>query len=380
MNEKVEMNAKVARLTCAVLATVGLIGLSACGGGGGSSKNMQLTEKNMQLTEKNMQLTEANLYGVGANETYKKLAANSPNFGSITQSSNGDNDISTDKVETYLEDGKLTVRVKDENDDVYLELDSRADLEANLNGTEWMDGDEIAANWDGWSGNGWVLAKQDGDDVVVSLAYVAWKDDDVTNYLAGGYWIKGNEAEGVTEMGTFGDAGPGSIFSYYDDLNSSWMRPTSGTATYRGEAEGAYVGPDGDGGVWWSMLMLNADFSTSSISGCAGCSAADPSGYERGIYTYSTIEDLIDDNWIEEGLYIGLESGIIGNDGSFVGTLKVRDFETDQALNSQGKWGGLFSENSNPASSPEQVIGTLGGTAETNTGEYGFVGVFLGQQ
>ena len=278
MNEKVEMNAKVARLTCAVLATVGLIGLSACGGGGGSSKNLQLTE--------------ANLYGAGAIGTYKQLAANSPNFGSITQSSNGNiDDISTDKVETDLEAGKLTVTVKDENDNVSLELDSRTDLYENINNTAWMD-DEHEDFREGWSGDAWILAKQDGEDLVVSFAYVAWDDSDETNYLAGGYWFKSNETDGVTEVGTFGDAGPGSIFSYYDGQNSSWVRPTSGTATYLGSAEGAYVGPDGDGGVWWSRLMLTADFPDSSIDGCVGCVEADPDRNDSGVYIYSNIEDL----------------------------------------------------------------------------------------
>ena len=368
------MITKISTLILPMAASLA-VALSGCGGGGGSSNlMMEMSGEGMPPTDK-IELTEAQLYG--DIDTYRELAVNSPNFGSITQSSNG-NGISTDRVETTLEtDGGLNLVVRDGNGVVSLELDSRADLEENLNGTEWMDGDEIAAIWDGWSGNGWVLAKQDGDDVVVSLAYVAWKDDDVTNYLAGGYWIKGNEADGVTELGTFGDAGPGSIFSYYDGQNSSWERPIASTATYRGEAEGAYVEPSGDGGVWWSMLMLNANFSTNSISGCAGCPMADPSGEERGIYTYSTIDDLIRDDWTEEGLYISLNNGNIRNDGGFEGTLKVLEYGTDNELASQGKWGGLFSENSNSASSPEQVIGTLGGTTE---GDYGFVGIFTGQK
>ena len=69
-------------------------------------------------------------------------------------------------------------------------------------------------------------------------------------------------------MGTFGDAGEGSVFSYYDGQNSSWQRPITGTATYLGEAEGAYVDSDGEAGVWWSRLMLSADFATNSISAC----------------------------------------------------------------------------------------------------------------
>jgi hypothetical protein len=368
------MNGMAFSASVSALALAALIGLSACGGGGGTPIVPDPGTGGSQPAS----LTESQLYG--DLDAYSDLAANSPNFGSITQSSNG-NGISTDRVETTLEaGGRLIVVVRDGNGDVSLELDSRADLRENLNGTEWMDdgAEDFRPNW---SGNGWVLSKQDGNDTVVAVAYTAWEDADNTNYLAGGYWVKVNANDDVTEMGTFGDAGPGSVFSYYDGQNSSWERPLAGTATYRGDAEGAYVGPGGDGGVWWSMLMLNADFSTNSISGCAGCPDADPSGGERGIYTYSTIDDLKNDRWTEEDLYIALNGNQnIRNNGSFEGTLEVLEYATDNKLASQGKWGGLFSENGNSASSPEQVIGTLGGTAETAEGRYGFVGIFHGQE
>ena len=281
-----------------------------------------------------------------------------------------------DRVETTLEaGGELTLVVRDGNGDVSLELNSRADLEENLNGTEWMDddADDFPSNW---SGNGWVLSKRDGDDTVVALAYTAWEDTDVTNYLAGGYWVRFNENDKVAELGTFGDAGPGSGFSYYDGQDSSWEKPITGTATYLGSAEGAYVESNGDGGVWWSRLLLSADFATNSISGCVGCPEADPGRSDRGIYTYTTIEDLKADRWTEEDLYIALRSGSIGNDGSFEGTLKVLELSTDNELPSQGKWGGLFSENSRASTHPSQAVGTLGGTAEGS----GFIGVFYGQR
>ena len=112
-----------------------------------------------------------------------------------------------------------------------------------------------------------------------------------------------------------------------------------------------------------------------------GIPAADPSGIERGIYSYSTIDDLKNDRWTEEGVYIVLNGNAnIRNNGDFEGTLNVLEYGTGNELASQGKWGGLFSENSNSASSPEQVIGTLGGTAETAEGDYGFVGIFVGQK
>ena len=293
---------------------------------------------------------------------YRAVSSNSPNFGSITQSSNG-NGVSTDRVETTLDRNRdLTVAVRNGSGAVSLLLDSREDEFEDLNGTVWMDSDELPRGWDG---NGWILAKQDGEDMTVSLAYVAWDTDDATDYLAGGYWTRSNETQGVTELGTFGDAGSGSVFAYYDGQTSSWARPAAGPATYYGSAEGAYVGPDGDAGVWWSTVMLVADFSTGLIGGCIGC--------ESGIYTYSTVEDLKNDRWTQEDFHIALDGdGSLRNDGSIESTLSV--FESGTGIGSTGRWGGLFSENANSASMPMQAAGTLAGTAEG----YGFVGVFHG--
>ena len=361
--------------------------LSACGGGNGGGSSAAIPNPGNgggssaaipnpgTGDSQAVSLTERQLYG--DIDVYKDLAANSPNFGSITQSSNG-NGISTDRVETTLDaNGELTVTVRDGNGDVSLELDSQQHVYENLNGTAWMDDsdDNFPANW---SGNGWILSKQEGGETVVAFAYTAWDDGDVTNYSAGGYWIKGNAAEGVTEIGTFGDAGPGSVFGYYDDPQSRpWVLPVAaGTASYLGSAEGAYVNPAGDAGVWWSRLLLRANFVIKSISGCVGCPDADPGGGDRGVYTYTTVEDLKADRWIEEDFYISLKgSGNIDNDGDFEGTLKVLKLSTQSELVSQGKWGGVFSWNNNESTYPEQVGGTLGGTTAEGMG---FIGVFSG--
>ena len=317
------------------------------------------------------QLTDTQLYG--EIKAYRALAANSPKFGSVTQSSNG-NGISTDRVETKLEaGGELNLVVRDGSGNASLELDSRTDLEESLNGTKWFDEGDLDP---GQRGNSWVLAKQDGNDTVVAVAYTFWEDTDATNYLAGGYWVRGNANVGVKDMGTFTDAGPGSVFSYYDGQDSSWVRPVTGTATYLGSAEGAYVESNGDGGIWWGGLMLRANFAANSIGGCIGCPEAYPNRPDRGIYTYETIEDLKADYGTEEDLYVSLRGGRISKDGSFEGTLGVLELSTDTELpSSGGKWGGLFSGNRDASTHPSSLGGTIGGTAEGA----GFIGVFLGE-
>ncbi len=359
-----------------ILATITTMALAGCGGGGSSpmsNNNMNDMPGNMggdnMNTPATTQLTESQLYGnIGK---YSEVAANAPGFGSITQSSNGNNGIATDRVETMLHaNGELTVTVRDGTGAVSLELDSRQHEHTDLNGTVWISDDGVPS---GWSGNGWVLSKQDGNDVVVSVAYTRWNDSDETNYLAGGYWVKSNQT-GVTEMGTFGDTGEGSVFNYYDGQDSSWQIPTiTGTATYRGEAEGAYTA-DGEAGIWWGQLRLDANFATNSISGCVGCQTA---GDDPGIYTYTTLDDLTSDTGEYNDLYVSLE-GSIRNDGRFDGTLGIVDGldNNNPDSSSHGKWGGLFSENTDAADTPNLAIGTLGGTA----GDIGFIGVFYGQQ
>ena len=370
------MNMK--RAVCA-LVTITTMALAGCGGGGGGSSPMSSNNMNGIPTTPttptppgntgggNSSLTESQLYG--DIDTYSEVAANAPGFGSITQSSNG-NGISTDRVETALHaDGNLTVTVSAGNGTESLKLDSRQHQHTNLTGTAWLSNSPIRQ---GWSRNGWVLSKSDTNNVAISVAYTVWENSDPTNYLAGGYWTKTNGTS-VTEMGMFGDFGTGSVFGYYDDQNRPWQRPITGTATYRGDAEGPYT-RDGDAGVWWGELVLNANFATNSINGCVGC---DEVLVDTGIYVYE-IEDLSQDDYTRESLYISLEgTNNINNDGSFNGTLELVNHGTDIPVSSsQGKWGGLFSENTGTTSTPAFAAGTLAGTAEN----IGFIGILFGEQ
>jgi hypothetical protein len=307
------------------------------------------------------------------------VATNEPNFGSVTQSSNAAGGITTDSVETMFDGEHLTVIVNDGAGDKRFQLNSDDDEYENLSGTAWMDDDvdDFPADW---SGDGWVLWQEDEDDEdsgVVAFVYAAWDDDDDTNYLAGGYWIR-YDGDGVEEIGTFGDAGPGSIFAYADAATPSWT-PPSGTANYFGSAEGAYVYGDKEG-VWWSRVFLEANFASKTIDGCVGCAGADPSGDDLGVYTYERLKDLKNDRYTEEELYLTLQDAPITDEGTFKGDLTVWDSTTEEQYGS-GKWGGLFSENIEATTEPEQVAGTLGGTFDDDDDgedDGGFVGVFHG--
>ena len=176
----------------------------------------------------------------------------------------------------------------------------------------------------------------------------------------------------------------GSVFAYADDTNSTWMRPASGEATYYGAAEGAFVWGDEEG-VWWSRMKLEAAFATQTIVGCVGCDAADPrfnppEGLDRGVYTYSNLEDLKNDDWTEESVFLDLEgTSNIMEDGTFQGTFTFKDLDDNTPLGGDGgRWGGRFSETDADTPEPEEVAGTLGGTFDYDGVDGGLVGVFHG--
>ena len=64
-----------------------------------------------------------------------------------------------------------------------------------------------------------------------------------------------------------------------------------GTATYLGEAEGAYVDSDGEAGFWWSRDAQRR-FRNKLDQWLCWLSEADPARDDRGFYTYTTIDDL----------------------------------------------------------------------------------------
>ena len=356
-------------LSLFAVVAVAAVGLSGCsssdGGGGGSSSDGGGGGSS---------LSESQLYGDLA--AYEDVAANNPKFGSVTQSSNAVGGITTDSVETMFDGEHLTVTVNNGAGSERFQLNSDDDVYVNLSGTAWMDDQDDDFPPD-WSGDGWVLWQEDEDDEdsgVVAFVYTGWESAEIGNYLAGGYWIR-YTGEGVEEIGAFSDAGPGSIFAYADAEIPAWT-PPSGTAVYLGEAEGAYVYGDKEG-VWWSRVILDANFTDETIDGCVGCAAADPTGDDRGVNIYENLNDLKHDRWTEEDLYLALEDAPITAAGTFQGALTVNDLTNDDEYGS-GKWGGLFSENAVDSAKPEQVAGTLGGTFDDGEAEGGFVGGFHG--
>ena len=347
---------------CVGLAVAAILALSGCGGGSSNTK------------PSGSQFTSEQLGGLSAVE---KLADAEPRFGSIVQSSNAEFGVTTDTVDTALTvdaagNGVLAVTVTDGAGDESLSLNGREHLHTDLTGTAWMDDAELP---EGWSGNGAILAKRDGTATTVAFVYTAWEDADSTNYLAGGYWVKGSDdgSGGADyEVGAFGDFGDGSVFNHGSD---GWTKPTSGTATYAGSAEGVYhyTGTETESGVWWGGLTLTADFAGGTINGCVGCST----DLNRRIYTYETIAELKDDDGTLESGTIRLREASITDDGTFKGAVS---FTGPDVTSSSGNWGGTFSDNDAADTTPARVAGTLGGRYTDDEGNGALAGVFVGDK
>ena len=125
----------------------------------------------------------------------------------------------------------------------------------------------------------WFLTENRHDGRTILYAFVEWNDDNPADYLSVGWWLHfppgvSNDDYEKAERGVFID-GPELDLSNPPDM------PMSGTATYAGGAGGLYEYRYGS--AWGELegesqyvefsapIVLTADFSEATISGCIGC-------------------------------------------------------------------------------------------------------------
>lgn len=358
------------------LACSFLLILTACGGGGGGSSSLsggggspttQLTPIQAPSGQQTVQATSPNQQGQTA-----RVAANTlPNFGSVTQSSNrGANGISTDAATATFDgqDVRVTIErlngstfVLDTSDDVFLKTPFASDIpELPLAQAAYV-GELTSTSF--------------------YLAYVGVSWADASSFLAGGYWMRGDGIDTSSpsfEMGAFVD-GP--------EISQPTTLPSSGTASYRGTAQGFYhhtygtstaanipVGTQEIGEVV-GVITLDVNFGISQISGCVGCAeqsrvtavAVDPQGR---YYEYTNVP-------ITYRVIYGPTS--IDSNGRFRDS-NVRLVNSAHAIQtSSGSWGGQFSNIPDADGIPRLVTGTGGGEYTHADGAHGvWIGAFFG--
>ena len=125
------------------------------------------------------------------------------------------------------------------------------------------------------SGRRWTMDKTDRDGVSIAYALVSWDNDDPTDYLSAGFWMR---FDGATTTRRLNPA-DAEIAPFIDgpelDARVPPQLPVSGTASYAGSAGGVYryrpPGAEPLAEEFVATMTLQADFAAGTVSGCIGC-------------------------------------------------------------------------------------------------------------
>ena len=329
--------------TCAATALLTMM-LTACGGGGGGG-GMTLTEPG-----------RASIF----RDTAFNAATARPNSGSVTQSSNFDeNGITTDQIEVEVRYGG----------------DSREQqhIFSVRNGTSWSIGsedDDVSTHLENsgeesqFRGSG--LKKRIGESGILSVALVTdIQGPDDTDYLTLGTWTIAPDNVDDSDNYEYGVFVDGS-----DPFEQTNIRPLQGDATYSGLAAGLFIsGPN---------VVLNTDYGRYAVEdnfdGKLELRANFQSANDLGTISGS-ITELMVNGTLRDGT-LNLGDADIGprDSGFFEGPMSGSI--SDVPLS--GAWGGQFYGNNTNDGKPGTVAGTFGGqSADDGTA---LIGVFLGDK
>ena len=146
---------------------------------------------------------------------------------------------------------------------------------------EWYDWSYVPARL-GYAGRRWTLGKTTATHTSMVYALVSWNDDDPTDYLAAGWWLRfpGRYSfrRGLSLLDAEGDA---FIDGPELDISNPPRLPRAGQATYAGGAGGFFRYRDGSGGPgaaapahmeeFSGTMTITADFADHTVRGCLGC-------------------------------------------------------------------------------------------------------------
>ena len=356
-------------MNCRILiASVVVLALAACGGGGGSGPTSTPEDPSSDGGSMARAPIYSDAQSANPNATLRAAgdaAANLPRFGSVTQSSNEGAVAGTtgDAASTSFDgrDVRLTITRTDGSS---LSFDSASHGVGRVS---------YADQLPGYSFRGDALLTYTSTSVSLAAVYVNWNDTDSSDYIAGGYWahfVGQTDPLQITgaEIGAFVD-GP--------ELSGMLTPPSLGTATYRGSAGGFYGYQSAHGseiGEFSANATLTANFAANTVSGCVGCGGGVVvSGlYETSEGEVGAFSDVVVPVWLRG-------EATFGPDGNFRST-DVTLMRSDATVTqTNGSWGGQFSDISDNDGDPRLVAGTAGAEWTESDGAEGvFVGAWFG--
>ena len=297
----------------------------------------------------------------GVGTAIAKAAGNAPIPGSVTQSSDGTNAVSDDRVgvDVTFENGQLMYDVSYDGRSIVSTGRGQAveDVELILDRPK---GTELFERVEEENGVEFYRSLRANEAETGSVAGDLWVDvytdyegENDTDYLAGGIWVFApDDATSLAdyEFGAFVDGN--------DPFTSTAIMPLTGTATYEGEATGVYSDQIiGRNYFFDALASLTANFGTNSGLGTI----------DGRIHTFEEGGEPVEGNPV---LTLGT-ANITNTNHGFFNSSTTMTFDGDDYT---GKWGGQFYSNGESDGKPGSVAGTFGGaTADDN---YSFLGVF----
>lgn len=197
-----------------------------------------------------------------------------------------------------------------------------------------------------------------------------------SDWYVGGYWIRANG--NPYQPGTSFEIG-----AYVDspeiDPGSPPTLPSTGTASYRGGAQGVYYHDYADTsreiGQYIAPMTLTIDFASSILNyGCSGCTEKTKVyGHHVDLQGNVTAFSGVETDYRYEG------QATVNSDGTFQSTRVTFTNPNRPITNHGGSFGGIFSNIPDAGDNPRMVAGTTGGFYEHADGSNGaWVGTFLG--
>ena len=224
------------------------------------------------------------------------------------------------------------------------------------------------------SGRRWTMGRTDRDGVSLAYALVSWDNDDPTDYLSAGFWMRFDGATTTRRL----DPADAEIVPFIDgpelDPRLPPGLPVSGTASYAGSAGGVYryrrPGAAPLAEEFTATMTLQADFAAGTVAGCIGC--VGDIALERE-HLYAILGWRRGEAATEHppsGYDIRFAPAAIGATGGFEG-VSVAVTHPDRAIAwSEGSWSGRFSSRPAGDGTPRLAAGQASvAFAEADGGE-----------
>ena len=235
----------------------------------------------------------------------------------------------------------------------------------------------------GHAGRRWALLKTTSDDASLVYTLVSWNNDDPTDYLAAGWWLRfpGEFVRSFFFRGLSLADSEGSAFIDGPELDASRppRLPDAGHATYVGGAGGLYryrYGSDWAGfessaylEEFTGTIALTADFSNSTITGCLGCIGEITLEREH-LYSalgYREEEPVA----LPTDYELHFAPTAIGSDGAFESSGVTIVHSGRDITQSSGSWNGNLSNIPDPDGNPRLVAGVVEAQFDESDGSHG---------